>query len=92
MPCHYHVVVNTPGYLPEGEPSYCATWSDAVESVRWSLDDILGSQEGDDPDPWEVISGTPEEGFVRLGRKGEHCLGLVIDAIPCSDNDCKEED
>lgn len=87
---HWHVVVNTPGYLPEGDSRGCATWEEVVSQVKWEVDDIVESQEEDEEDPWQVVSGKPEDGFVRLGRRTG--LGLVVDAVACSDSCCAHDE
>lgn len=85
MARHWHVVVNTPGYLPEGDPTLCERWEDAALAVEWEVANLLDSQEHDEPDPYEVGEGTPQDGFVRLTTRRPYGLDIVVAAIACDD-------
>ena len=82
FPHHYHVVENTPGYLPDSEPATFTSRRDAG-SYALSLARELRS------DGYHV-SGTRETGYYA--ERDSSDLGRVIEISDCYESDCGEEE
>lgn len=88
---HYHVGVNTPGYLPEGEPYRVDTLVSARAAVAYEKRRIIDEDWTDEGSAWSA-SGSSRTGSVYLDRKDGSGLGLHIWYQPCSDAECTEEE
>ena len=77
---HYHVIENTPGYLPESEPYVCRKAGDA----RAYLADLAYSLR---EDGYKRQSGSLRAGYLEFAQ-GSDDLGRVIEMIPCDDAAC----
>lgn len=83
---HWHVVENTPGYLPDADPYVTA----AVESARAYAQD-LADRYRQDPDGDYRVRGNRREGYAIEDRDRLYDLGRVIDIIECDDPMCWSE-
>lgn len=88
MSRHYHVIENTPGYLPDDtEPPYAYALLSAARDAAQELADRYR----DDPDGNYRVTGNKRDGYHVEDRDRTHDLGRVIDVYPCSDTECLEE-
>lgn len=80
---HYHVVENTPGYLPDSDPSTHTSRlnaeRDAAELARQLREDGYHTR------------GSARSGQIYAERDARD-LGRVIEVIPCAESDCAEVD
>lgn len=79
---HYHVVVNTPGYLPESDPITVRTRREAEAAAVWEARDLreIGYQ----------VHGSARANTLTAELSPTD-LGYVIDIIgPCTDTACEE--
>ena len=83
---HWHVVENTPGYLPESEPYVTAS----VESARACAQDLADGYR-QDPDGDYLVVGNRRDGYVISDRERTHDLGRVIEIIECNESVCWAE-
>ena len=79
---HYHVVENTPGYLPDSdEPSPVFTRRDEAGRYAYELAQELR-------DSGYVVCGNQRDGYRGEDRSKMYDLGRVIEIIPCTEEEC----
>lgn len=76
---HYHVIENTPGYLPDSEP---ATFTNRREANRYAAGLAAELRE----DGYHVY-GSAESGLYSAERSASD-LGRAIEVTPCTESDC----
>lgn len=76
MKQHYHVIENTPGFLPESEPGTYRTRKDA-EADALELIRQLRSE-------GYRVRGNKRDGYYAYRRDDEYDLGRSIRIVPCS--------
>ena len=80
---HWHIVTNVPGYLPESEVSIIA-WDDP--SARKAVEDEAKYQAEDYRGYSDIVPSYSDDGlFARVISDDKYDLGLVIEAIECSE-------
>lgn len=82
---HFHIVENTPGYLPEAEGLTVDTEAEAVaviaEQVSAYVEDV------EDVGASATVSGAGTT-YVLVGRTDRmHDLGRVFEALACTEED-----
>ena len=83
---HYHVVENTPGYLPDSDDPAIFTSRRAAERYASSLAQELRTMYLDHGEPYH-LSGSARNGII-YGERDEADLGRVIEIIDCVEPDC----
>lgn len=78
---HYHVVENTPGYLPEDENPLVTTNRRAAEAYAAILGRELREQ------GYHRTGGSAREGLMYFELNADD-LGRVIEIMPCTEADC----
>lgn len=87
MARHYHVVQNVPGYLPESDPDYASTLTEARQLAKERADRFR-----EDDDIRYRVAGNMRDGYYVTDPTREHDLGVVININECSDSECSEDD
>jgi len=84
---HYHVVENTPGYMPEDDsPAICTSRREAEQRAA-----ELGRQLRDEG--YRRISGSASGGLAYYETSDKmYDLGRVVEIIPCRDTACEVRD
>lgn len=89
---HYHIAINVPGYLPEGEPY-------TVSSLRAArappADEARRYREGE----WDLprkdrrtASGSARDGYIHFERPNDsYDLGVAISWTKCWADSCRDE-
>jgi hypothetical protein len=84
--CHYHVVENVPGYMPETDPDTCTTRREAeqcaLERAKRYREDWDGNYR---------ITGNKRDGYTISDLHRTHDLGVVIEISECTDPQCLED-
>jgi hypothetical protein len=80
---HYHVVENTPGYLPESDEPMTFTSRRAAERYAAELAAELREL-------GYRTSGSARSGCISAERDSDD-LGRVVEIIDCDDADCEVE-
>lgn len=91
---HYHVGMNVPGYLPEGEVLLALSKLDAIDMLRERKEQLLEDHAtlGDEADQITVAGDARKDmGYLVSYPERRHHLGLSIWAIACWSSDCTEE-
>lgn len=79
---HYHVVENTPGYLPDSDmPSTYPTKHAAQDAAQELADGYRN-----DFDNEYIVTGNKRDGYEIDAPEKMYDLGRVIEIIPCADN------
>jgi len=103
---HYHVIENTPGYLPEDMDSFAytslrdaeQTAKEQADSYREYGEEIPGryTKTGRWVRPrWQAqyrISGNATDGYTVTDTSKTHDLGRVIQIVECDEPECLEEE
>ena len=82
MKLHYHVIENTPGYMPESDPYIATSLKDAGD---YALSLARELREGG-----YIVSGTKRTGYY--GERDSHDLGRVITISDCYEQECLQEE
>ena len=77
---HYHVIENTPGYLPESEP---ATFTNKREAGQYAYSLARELREAG-----YSVSGNQSDGYY--GEMHSNDLGRVIEITECQESDCAD--
>ena len=83
---HWHVVENTPGYLPDSEPYTTAS----VGSARAYAQELADGYRQDSDGNYRVV-GNHRDGYGISDRDRTHDLGRVIEIIECRESVCWAE-
>ncbi len=83
MAQHYHVGMNTPGYLPESDVYQYSNRRDAMQAAA---DEVRRLREDG-----FIVYGSARSGDYWTKGRSEHDLGLHVWISPCQD-DCAEDD
>jgi hypothetical protein len=78
---HYHVIENTPGYLPDADPATFGTFAEARLYAT-----ILAGELRDDG---YVVAD--EGGGCYYAERTVNDLGRVIETTACHESECDEE-
>lgn len=73
---HYHVVENTPGYMPDSDPSVCRTLVEAGDYAHFLAQSLR--------DDGYRVWGNKRDGYQ--GERDNRDLGRVIEIIPCDED------
>lgn len=89
---HYHVVENTPGYLPDSDDqTLFETEQDAIKYADELTDELVEVIEELLPDDQHASVAGRGTGFVMVGDPSKiHDLGRVISVIACTEQECSE--
>jgi hypothetical protein len=82
---HFHIVENTPGYLPDSDEDYrVETEAEAVEAVAEQVASYVESVE--EVEATATVSGAGTT-YVLVGRNDRmHDLGRVFEAMACTED------
>jgi hypothetical protein len=89
MKAHYHVVINLAGYMPDSEPNYCTTLTDARNVAQSHADDFrnfIADGEGDT----HTVLGNKREGYVIDDPANPYHLPTYISINECYESDCAD--
>jgi hypothetical protein len=81
---HFHVIENTPGYMPDSEPAY---FRSRVNAGGYALELARELRE----DGYRV-SGNKSIGYQAHRRNDDNDLGRVIEIHDCYEAECYEAD
>lgn len=82
MPRGYHVIENTPGYMPDSEPAHFNNKRDAQAYMAALARELRA-------DGYHV-SGNQRSGYYAEQDASD--LGRVIEMWPCEEEECQEDD
>lgn len=85
---HYHVIENTPGYLPEDdEPFITYSVTAARQYAKSRADQYRHDWDGD-----YTVRGNMRDGYVISDHAKMYDLGRVIKILDCTDDECAPSD
>jgi len=87
---HYHIVKNTPGYMPFNDPYAVRTKTEAIAALR---DEKRFMQDSDYEGSYRFEGNARNLSYWVTEPDREHDLGVIIQATECNDtsDDCREQ-
>jgi hypothetical protein len=79
---HYHVIENTPGYLPEDDEPFATYSRKQANAVALDLARDLRAN------GYRVSGSAKSGGYYGTTNEKMYDLGRVIEVIPCTESDC----
>ncbi len=83
MAQHYHVGMNTPGYLPEGDVNRYSNRRSAEQGAKWHVNNLR--EDG------LIVYGSARSGDYWTKARDTYDLGYHVWIMPCQD-DCPDDD